>query len=474
MSLPVEEAAARLAGQESVHIVAHIDADGIAAAAVADAALERAGIDHTVQFVKQMEGAIVGALPDTFLWFVDLGSGSLDVLGDRRFLITDHHPPSGAWPPVDRTRGAGLDAFLPPDDRFMINPHLHGLDGATDVSGAGVAYLIAKRLDPRNADLAAIAVIGAVGDLQDSRDNRLVGINRAILGDAVGNGDIEVVTDVRLFGRETRPVQKFLAYADDPDIPGIRNDPGAALELIRAAGVPPRRDGEWRPWSSLDAAERRKVFSAVTKRMLLHGRTGEDVRRLVGEVYLLRREAPGTPFREAKEFATVLNSCGRYDRAVVGLRLLRGDVEARAKALDLLQAHRRNLVDALRTVENEVVTRGVLQFFDGGAAVRDTLVGIVAGMLLSSGNADPGLPIFGFAAAEDSEGRRMLKVSARMERSLRGSVDLDLVVRQASAAVDGFGGGHDVAAGGAIPDGRRDEFLAEADRILRGMRENGG
>jgi RecJ-like exonuclease len=39
-------------------------------------------------------------------------------------------------------------------------------------------------------------------------------------------------------------------------------------------------------------------------------------------------------------------------------------------------------------------------------------------------------------------------------------------MRDASRAVGGDGGGHDVAAGATIPAGTRGEFLAAADRIV--------
>jgi RecJ-like exonuclease len=39
-------------------------------------------------------------------------------------------------------------------------------------------------------------------------------------------------------------------------------------------------------------------------------------------------------------------------------------------------------------------------------------------------------------------------------------------MREASQAVGGDGGGHDVAAGATVPVGERDAFLAEADRLV--------
>ena len=43
---------------------------------------------------------------------------------------------------------------------------------------------------------------------------------------------------------------------------------------------------------------------------------------------------------------------------------------------------------------------------------------------------------------------------------------LSRVMREASRAVGGDGGGHDVAAGATIPTGTQTEFVAEADRIV--------
>ena len=45
----------------------------------------------------------------------------------------------------------------------QVNPHLFGIDGATDVSGSGVAYFAAKAVNPANVDLAPIALVGALG-----------------------------------------------------------------------------------------------------------------------------------------------------------------------------------------------------------------------------------------------------------------------------------------------------------------------
>ncbi len=178
----------------SVLVVGHIDADGITASSIASAALGRAGIEHTVRFVKKLDDAEVGRIrshPASRIWFVDLGSGMYSKLEHGRSVVTDHHR-------VDPSEAGSSEGH--------VNPHLFGLDGSSEVSGAGVTYLVAKKMDPGNKDLSVLAIIGAVGDFQDAAESRLCGYNRTILDDALSLGLVTAEKDVRLFGRQTRPL----------------------------------------------------------------------------------------------------------------------------------------------------------------------------------------------------------------------------------------------------------------------------
>jgi RecJ-like exonuclease len=445
--------AAILRGREKVKVVTHIDADGICAGAVASLALDRAGVKNDVAFVKQLDPESVAKVRDdgALLWFTDLGSGSLDMLSGLDCVIADHHTPNGS--------------FSVPS----VNPHLHGLSGAQELSGAGAAYLVAAALDPANADLAALAIVGAVGDLQDARDCRLTGLNREVLEDGRRAGVLDWHIDLRYFGRETRPVHKMLQYSSDPAIPEITGSEEGALSFLSALGIRLKDGEQWRSWARLDDGEKRLVASRLVEHLLSYGVGGRTARRMLGEVYTLTNEEGGTPLRDAKEFATLLNSCGRHERPRLGLEVCRGDRgDAYRRALSLLQDHRRSLVEGIQLVKDLGIRRmEFLQWFDAGAGIQDTLVGVVAGMLLGSGEggADPNLPMIAFARAEDGSG---IKVSARAARALVDKgLDLSAVMRTASAAVGGSGGGHNVAAGGLVPEGAQQRFLEEADKLIR-------
>jgi len=452
-----------LRGRGKVKVVTHIDADGICAGAIASLALDRAGIQNEVEFVKQLDPDSVAKVQDSgsLLWFTDLGSGSLDMLDGIDCVIADHHTPS------DRGQGPGVrvqGAEIP-----TVNPHLHGLSGAVELSGAGAAYLVARELDGANSDLAALAIVGAVGDLQDAQHCRLTGLNREVLDDGKRAGVLDWRIDLRYFGRETRPLHKMLQYASDPAIPGITGSEDAAIAFLANLGIQLKDGEEWRSWARLDDGERRLVASRLLEHLLSYGVGHRTARRILGEVYTLTGETGGTPLRDAKEFSTLLNSCGRHEKARLGLEVCRGDRgDSYRRAMTLLQDHRRSLVEGIQLVNELGIHRAEqLQWFDAGAGIQDTLVGVVAGMLLGSGEAgaDPDLPIIAFARAEDGSG---IKVSARAARTLvEKGLDLSAVMREASAAVGGSGGGHNVAAGGLIPEGSQARFLEEAGRIIR-------
>ena len=453
-----------LADSDRVLLASHIDADGLTSAAIASRALERAGLEHDVVFKKQLdetEIASIAAREYETVLFTDFGSGQLDVIADHEAagdfdpVIADHHQPADA------------------DTEFHLNPLLEGINGASELSGAGATYVLARALaaenpdhseDTDNRDLAALAVVGAVGDMQ-AVDGELIGANRAIVEEGTEAGVLEEGTDLALYGTQTRPLPKLLEYASEVRVPGVTNDEQGAVAFLEELPVDLRADGEWRRWVDLSDDEKQTVASSLLQRALKRGVPANKAERLVGTTYTLTTEQPGTTLRDASEFSTLLNATARYERGDVGLAVCLGDREAAFdRARRLLENHRRNLSEGLETVKRQgVETADHLQYFDAGDEIRETIVGIVAGMALGVDGVDGGRPIVAFARKNDEE----VKVSARGTGRLVGQgLDLSAVMTEASRAVGGDGGGHDVAAGATIPAGAQAEFVEEADALV--------
>lgn len=430
----------------------HIDADGITAGAIASETLRRLGKKYSIECIKQLDEVVIDKLlgeHHELVWFTDLGSGISTEYPDINKIITDHHEC-----PKDS------------DTSFHLNPHLFGYDGSYELSGAGTAYLVSKALDPKNTDLSALAVIGAIGDLQDRKFCELRGLNQEIVKDGKDIGVIQTTKDLRYFGKETRPLSKLLQYASDPLIPGMSGREESCVQLLQELQIPLKKGDEWRKWVDLKKEEKRKIVSAVIQMLLTKGFGYQVASRVLGETYLLCREEEGTELHDAKEFATLLNSTARYGQYEVGLQVCLGDRGKWLKeALSLLQGHRHNLVEGLQFArEEKIQKRSYIQFFHAGEGIRDTIIGIVTNMMLNGEEVDKGLPLLGFVLTENGD----VKVSARASQSLVDQgLDLAVALTQAAKEVNGIGGGHNIAAGATIPKGKEEEFLHLVEEKIR-------
>jgi RecJ-like exonuclease len=470
--------------QSKIVIISHIDADGLTAASIASLALSRAELAHEVKFIKQLDDKVISELDELnktttedgskiLFWFTDLGSGMNKQISHLDPIITDHHAPSILDYEVPVSARTDLLQFSDVLEHQLedhhLNPHLVNLDGTYDISGAGAVYLVARELNPENKDLAYLAIIGAVGDLQDSRYRQLVGTNRKILDDATTSGKIKAKIDISTFGRETRSLRDIIQYSTDPTFPGLTMNEANCVKFLKRLKIPVKTNGRNRHWVELTDSERQTILSELMDLLLSKGVGHSTAKRLLGEVYTLPNEELGTVLHDAKEFATLLNSCGKYNKPEIGFQIGLGDrKEYLGKALQLLKGHKSVLVEGMQFVKDQGISdHGLIQSFDVGNRIPENIVGTIASMLLGNGIADSAKPIFGFVLVDDGTG---VKVSGRTTRELvNKGVNLSQVMSQTSSVLGSgsVGGGHDIAAGATIPLDKKAEFLDKAEGIIK-------
>lgn len=454
MESEIRKAASAVKKAKSVLIVSHIDADGISSAAIAASTCQRLGKDYEVVFAPKLSEEYIEKVNSSdraLVWITDLGSGYLSEFTKELMVVTDHHVLDPKW----RKGQTFLDSF---NEIYHINPHCYGMDGSTEACGATMTYLVSREIDGANTDLACLAVVGACGDIQDTSDEGLVSLNTEPLWDAVDRGDLEVETDLRMFGKETRTLTQFLQYSD-PRIPGLGDEPAECARFLETMRIRTRDGNRNRSWNDLSQEEKDRVRKGILDRL-----SDDDRRRALGPSYRLVKYPRHSELRDAKEFATLLNSCGRYDDAETGMRICMGDTGAVEKAKKNRMEHRRNISSALSMVKenNMVRMRRSIMYFDAGDKIRDTVVGIVAGMILNTDGFRRDMPIIAFADSDDG-----IKVSARADRSLvRRGLDLASIMKIASEMVGGYGGGHNIAAGATIPRGKEEVFLDAVDDMV--------
>jgi RecJ-like exonuclease len=448
----VKAAAEQIAEAPEITIISHIDADGIACEAILSQAISRYGIPVRSVFVRQLEPLTMPQVPSdsSLKIFSDLGAGQQNLLLERdltekEVVIVDHHVSQ----PCER-------------EYRQVNCLPYGYNR---MSAAGVSYLVAKQMDPINTDLAKLAIIGNVGDMMAREKCGLVGPARdVIVEDGVKHRNVEVrKRDLNCYGTATRPVHLSLSYNDDPFIKGITNNPEGARQFLKRLGIRQQSEnGRWYVWEEMSIEDKRTIISALAEQLIANG---ERTDRLLAETYGFPDEIPRTPLRNAQEYATVLNACGRWSKPQVGGAILRGDRGiAYRDAEHMLNNHRAIIRDLLQfIIDTGVKQLENLQYLHVGGRYPDTIVGIGAGMALSKLNSS--IPIL--IMCEVPEDKNLTKVSMRTtERVVERGIDLQKALSDASSEYGGGGGGHKIAAGAYIPKTAEEEFVIRVNRIL--------
>lgn len=453
---PEIEEAARLflaASGKKVLIISHYDADGLAAASILASTAKRLGCYFHIVIAEQLapkfaeEAARLSHGYDLTI-MSDMGSDAPGSAKDfKNLLVLDHHTP-GATPP-------GME----------VNPHKFGFDGARDISAAGLAYLLARRvLGDKAIGLAPLAIVGALGDRQDVGERfRLTGLNKSIVEEAAKHNIVAEAIGLRISGGLDRPLVKALALTSDPFIPGITGDEAAALNFLKRIGLEVVKDGKQRTLRDLGRDERRRLASELVKYLIGAGYSVGEAERLYGYRYIILAEPPDSLLRDAKDFAQVLNACGRMGYYGVGIAIGMGArEEVLRNALDIYGRYRVALSKALSLVKDSAREEGervVVVDLRGKDFIDARMSGAIASLLV---------PIIGkgkivIVAVDSVDG---VKISARRGEGL--DLHVGVILREAANSVGGVGGGHDSAGGALVPSPALGEFVSLISRMAAG------
>jgi len=439
--------------KETIRVISHLDADGISAASLMVKCLNNDNRKYSISIIQQIKKEVLESLakePYNCFVFTDIGSGALTdiekLFEGKKVFIFDHHEPE--------------KSEIKSDNVFFLNPHKFGIDAGKEVSGSGVVYLFASCLDKKMEEFAHVAIIGAIGDMQEH--NGFEKINDEILKTAIDKGKIKVIRGLRLFGAQTKPLHKVLEYCTDPFIPGVTGSESGAIQFLHQIGINPKHGNEWKKVIHLSKEEMKNLVTGVILKRL-DEKAPDDV---LGNVYILRGEKEESPTKDAKEFATLLNACGRLDKASLGIGACLGDEKIKKKAIYLMGAYKREIVTSLNWY-NENKTSSFVDKGEGYVIInaqdkiRPTLIGTLASILSKSNNAEEK---FIMSMAQLIDGTT--KVSLRMCGNNNG-VDLKQIIASIIKDIpDCEAGGHANAAGALIPTDMEQEFIKKAKVIL--------
>jgi len=445
--------------------VSHHDADGISSASIIGSALAREKARFTVRIVEELREDVlddISSLHPDVLIFSDIGSGYLDLIKARemakKIVILDHHPPNADSP----------------GSLLQLNPHDYKIDGARLISAAGVCYLVVREISEHNKDLSSLAIVGALGDMQDKNDKRaLIGMNEILVEDAVASETVRVDQDLVLYGRETRPIHRALAYTTTPYLPNLSGREDNCLTLLSNSGIPVKEGDRFRTVADLSQDEKKKILDAIIGYLVSINFQTSVVKDLIGTVYTLINEPPGSPTRDAREYSAMLNACGRTDNPSIGISVGLGDRRtALQEANEVVANYRKTLagyMEWLTNTPNAVQKLKTIWVIRGEDQIQDSMTGAFSSIISSAGNLSQDNAII--VLTKSKEGG--IKLSARAPpKLLKAGVNLGAALSTVSKKYSGFGGGHNVAAGAHIKVEDPNEFLQELDIAFQEQMNN--
>jgi single-stranded-DNA-specific exonuclease len=467
--LDLEKMAKEVKKREQIVVIHHYDADGITSGAIIIKALKREGkkVEHLcLKQVYKENIEEIKALGKNYL-FVDFGSGQLNAikeLGKENIFVLDHHQVDTNYIYEKEEDLISLSNSVP----HHINPLLYGIDGGRELSGSGTAFFFALALNKKNSDLVSLAIIGAVGDMQDF-SGQLIGLNRKLLEIGEKEKLVSVKKDLRLYGRISRPLTSYLCFSSNPILPELTANQENCKSFLQQNQIPLKDSytESWISYEDLNEEEKQRLSSALIIHLASFNVPEWKIKELIGEVYTLEKEEMKSPLRDAKEAATMCNSCGRHSKPEVALEVCLGNRNNEGwygQALQLIDEHRRELRKGIEFIEkNGVEERKSFYFFDAKDLIQDSLVGIIAGMLYGS-VIDENKAIIALARNEDDT----IKISGRGTKDLvRKGLNLGKAFKDLEKVLPGLeGGGHAIAAGSKVPAKKIDLFLDLLEKKL--------
>lgn len=451
--------------EKIIRLSSHIDADGISAAGILCNALNRLDARYHLRILRQLEPKFIESLAKeerNCYIFSDFGSGQLNFiqkfLPDENVIILDHHEP--------------LKLPKSSPNILEINPHFYGIDGSTEISGAGVSFLFAYYLNPtENIDLLHLALVGALGDTQDkAKQHTLIGLNAKIAELGVKENLLQLEKDLYFQYSELKPIHKVLMETTEPYLPGLTGNEEACVRFLGSIGIPQHAGENWRTISELSTEEKKNLTTQLTQLILSHDGTSEEASSLVGTKYKVLTETE-LYLSEARTYASLLNACGRTRNPGIGVAICLGDRETHYRqAQDLLVQYQTKINSLMEKIKRPGAIRETenVQYFYAGEG-DETMVGTISTIAVKTKIAKPSKPLIGFSKSDDID----FKISARAQDELvKKGLHLGIALRKtiSELGIDTSkyqAGGHDAAAGARIPASHDSQFIETLNKIVK-------
>ncbi|MBY9000925.1 MAG: hypothetical protein KGD64_08435 [Candidatus Heimdallarchaeota archaeon] len=198
------------------------------------------------------------------------------------------------------------------------------------VSNAGLCYFIASGFNGDYQKYSPLAIIGGLAKRQvDSKTQSLIGLYAIILDEGKKEQYLNVTTGTRIAGRESQPIHYALKYSINPYFPGLTGNESACTSFLSRTGITMKdQEDEWRTIASLSSEETKKLNDGLVSILMENkNHSINDIRKLIGPIYVIENESEKKPTRNAEEFLWLLEGACQIGKYGLALSVILGDRE---------------------------------------------------------------------------------------------------------------------------------------------------
>jgi RecJ-like exonuclease len=418
-----------------IRVVSHYDADGISAAGIICLALHRQGYNFHASLMRNPFDKGLQRLAEEkneMIIFSDMGSGQIKSIEKikSKILILDHHQF------IDSTESTDL---------VQINANACGINGNYEASGATLSYRFATTLNPDNKNLAPLALTGAIGDKQHFGGLR--GFNKKILNKALKNKFLTERIGSKLYGQN---IYDALYYSIDPYYQGLSGNEKEINRLLKLLDQKPNTQLE-----SLSDETIQKLNSILLLHLL-----NENVETNIIDAVFRSRYYSEILGCELERLADLLDACGKNGARGLGLSICLGNTQDLNEAKSIEKDYKTKLLQALIILKNNNLkqTDSYQYFYSTSSSLGGVIAGIAMNYVVNTSK-----PLISLARKNNE-----LHISCRGTQQLVAQgLDLGLAMKTIATQLNGFGGGHKIAAGATISQDKEQEFLSKLTTIIQ-------
>ncbi|HET7644715.1 MAG TPA: hypothetical protein VFK40_14515, partial [Nitrososphaeraceae archaeon] len=294
---------------KDIFLISRRNCDGVVAGTIISTALLKLDSRFTFRTIDNLDPDTIARIiseDHDFNIFIDLDIedyGKIKNLNNK-FLIIDHN----------RTF-QNIKEY----DKYLLNPYIYGIDGKTEVSSGGLAYLLAEKLNKGNQKLSLLAIVSALAEKQDIGIKKsLIGLNSEIAAIASSIGIVNIKTDLVFNSIGHKPIHEAISYNISPYIEGVTWNKENCYKILKNSGINTHKNGKFRTFSDLSEEEKNIILDAITKFIFLSSKNNrnkeiiENISNdLICQLFEFVKEDSNSILHDGREFSFVIDACIR-------------------------------------------------------------------------------------------------------------------------------------------------------------------